>query len=484
MLTRIMLFVDRETEMERLDGLLGRKGGGLAVVWGRRRIGKTRLLVEWVHKCGGVYTVADSSTSEIQRRYFASALAERLAGFGDVEYPDWPTLLTRLASEAKRERWRGPIVVDELPYLVLAAPELPAVLQRWVDHEMRDAGLVVALAGSSQRMMQVLALSASAPLYGRAEELLEIGPLEARYIRDGFGRLSPRQIIETYAAWGGVPRYWELASARGGRGTRGGAPGEVRNRLVHLALDPLGPLHREPDRILLEEIPSAAEVRPVLDAIGAGMHRVSEIAGRVGRPATSLSRPLARLVEMGLVRREVPFGEPARRSKRSLYKIADPFFRFWFRVVAPNRGLLAMASDASRRALLDRHFASLVLQAWEDLCRSFVPRLKTPAAVAKLGPFGVVSRWWRAGHPEWDVVALSSDGAHLLLGEAKWNLRPASKSRVEQALRDLTARRAPDLGKRYTSAIETRVLFVPEVPSGWRAKRGGPYVVTAADLLR
>ncbi|HSS79007.1 MAG TPA: ATP-binding protein, partial [Thermoanaerobaculia bacterium] len=332
MLSCIMIFVDRLQEMERLDRLSALEEGGLAVVYGRRRIGKTRLLLQWSSRYKGLYTVADQSSADIQRRYFAEAVAERLPGFADVDYRDWRTLLVRLTREATAASWRGPVIFDELPYLVTSAPELPSVLQRWLDHEARQARLVTAVAGSSQRMMQGLVLGREAPLYGRAREILELGPIEPMYLQEIFGPLSGVDVVETYAAWGGVPRYWELAKE---------VDGGVKSQIERLVLDPLGPLHREPDRLLLEEIPSALEARPILDAIGMGAHRASEIAGRLGRPATSMSRPLDRLLGMGLVRREVPFGEPEKASRRSLYKIDDPFFRLWFRVVAPHRGQLA-----------------------------------------------------------------------------------------------------------------------------------------------
>src|SRR5690606_30187438 len=183
-----------------------------------------------------------------------------------------------------------------------------------------------------QRMMQGLALSREAPLFGRAQVLFEVPSLDISFTQAAVGRLAPRALVDFFTAWGGIPRYWELA-AEAMRNTR-----DTRNVVDALVLNPLGPLHREPDRLLLEETPSALEVRPVLDAIGAGAHRVSEIAGRLGRPPTSLSRPLDRLIELGLAVRDIPFGEPPRSSRRSLYRIADPFTRLWFRVVAPHRG--------------------------------------------------------------------------------------------------------------------------------------------------
>jgi len=173
MLASIMSSLKSTAEMERLDRLASRKGGGLAVVYGRRRI---RLLLEWSRQHGGLYTVAEQSAAEVQRRDFARVIAERLPGFGDVEYPDWRALLTRLARDAEAAAWRGPLVIDELPFLVAASPELPSLLQRWVDHEAERARLIIALSGSSQQLMEKL-IAGNAPLYGRAREILDLGPL-------------------------------------------------------------------------------------------------------------------------------------------------------------------------------------------------------------------------------------------------------------------------------------------------------------------
>jgi uncharacterized protein len=477
MMIRIMRFVDRQAEMERLERLAALPEGGLAVVYGRRRIGKTRLLLEWSRRHGGLYTVADQSAAEIQRRYFAEAVAGRLPGFAEVEYRDWRTLLRRLAREAQGAGWRGPIILDELPYLVSSSPELPSVLQRWIDHEARDARLVVAVAGSSQRMMQGLVLGPDAPLFGRAREILDLRPMDAAYLREVFTPASSRELVELHAAWGGVPRYWELASE---------LRQPVRLQIDHLVLDPLGPLHREPDRLLIEEVPSALEVRPVLDAIGAGVHRVSEIAGRLGRPATSMSRPLDRLLGMGLVRREVPFGELEKASRRSLYKIGDPFFRLWFRVVAPHRGPLASGLRQVRLRLLARFWNDLAADAWEELCRQQVPHLSATTPTGRRGPWGPAARWWEATAPEWDLVSESLAGTHLLLGEVKWSAKPFSARALDRARTELTAKPAPHLPARYAGHVTVRTLFVPELePDVGSATRedGGPLVITADDLL-
>ena len=405
-----MDFIDRHDEIRRLDDAMSRPRG-FGVLWGRRRVGKTRLLTEWCQHNDGVYAVADLSGPVLQRRYLASALALRLPGFDEVEYPDWRALLRRLDRDADGHGWRGPLIVDELPYLVAAEPAILAVLQNWLDSPTRQVGLVVC--GSSMRMMHSAVLDSGAPLYGRASEAFCVQPLRPGFLAEVFPRASPRALVSAYAVWGGMPKYWELAESFGAASSAA---------VDSLVLDPGGPLHREPERLLQAETPSATALRPLLDVIGNGAHRVSEIAGRLGRQASSLSGPLATLGEMGLIHRETPFGSDPKSGKRSLYQIADPFLRFWFRVVAPNRSLFATAPRETRLAVWQRHRARLEAYAWEELCRMAVPNLhRVVPAIATFGPLGEGQRYWRGNDPELDIVARSVAGPDILVGEAKWN---------------------------------------------------------------
>jgi hypothetical protein len=453
-----MDFMNRAEELRRLAAM----DAGLAVVWGRRRVGKTRLLLEWCERESGMYTVADQSAPDTQRAWFASTIARAVPGFGDVTYPDWSALLARLATS----RLRGPLVIDELPYLVATSPELPSVLQRWLDHDARRARLRVAVAGSSQRMMQGLVLSHEAPLYGRAKVLLDLSPLEPAHLRRALGPLPDVAWLEHFAAWGGIPRYWELAAT---------VRGSARERLLTLAMSPLGPLFTEPERLLLEELPPAPEVRPILDAIGSGAHRLSEVAGRIGRAATSLAKPLDRLLGMRLIRRETPFGEPERGGKRSLYKIDDPFLRFWFRVVAPHRAELVAGDDVSRRRILERHWPALVAQAFEDLCRASVPRSRS---LGRFGTWGPAFRFWHGAAPEWDVIAKDLEEDRTLVGEVRLG-KPRSADDLRGACQRLAARSLP---APVRSREIVRVLFVPTAPT--RTTIASVHVVTLADLMR
>lgn len=413
-------FLDREEELLRLEQLFGRREGSLGVLYGRRRTGKSRLLREALPAKRTIYFVGDERESSLQRASLAREIARVLPGFDRVHYPEWDALLTRFWSEAPV----GTILVlDELPALVSKASELPSLLQKRVDARVsRRVHLV--LSGSSQRMMQGLVLDRTAPLFGRASEILKIGPLPAGWIQRALRLRDPVEAVAAFSVWGGVPRYWELAAD---------LP-DLETAMAQLVLSPMGALYDEPTTLLLDDTRDTAQAASLLSLIGRGCHRLSEIAARLEKPATSLSRPLHRLIELGLVRREVPFGVSPRTAKRTRYQIADPFLRFWFRFVEPNRSQLEAGRLNAVATRIGREIAHHVGGLWEDLVRESVPRLEIFGR-----EFGTASRWWGAGLDktpmEIDLVAESDDGNSLLLGEVEWREETDTKRLVAELRR-------------------------------------------------
>ena len=454
-----LAFFDRKEELGRLRSLLARREGGLAVLYGRRRCGKSRLLHEALPKGGSVYYVGDDREPSIQRAAFALEIGRLLPGFGDVAYPDWDALLLRLFRDAKK----GMVVaVDELPSLVVSAPEIPSLLQKQLDRGTNRVHLI--LAGSSQRMMQGLVLDRNAPLFGRAIEVVRIAPLEVGWIRTALRLPDDRRAIEAYAVWGGIPRYWELAAD---------LP-DLLSAIRKLVLSPLGVLHDEPKSLLLDDMRDVTQASSLLTLIGSGCHRLSEIAGRLGKPATSLARPMAKLIDLGFVRRDVPFGADAKSGKRSAYRIGDPFLRFWFRFVEPNRSRLEAGLLGSVARDVERDLPLHVSGVFEDLVRRSVPR-----ALCFDQDWGPAASWWGPGRDqspmEVDVVALSADRRHLLVGEVKWG-EQVDATRELNELRRKAANLPFTEGKEVHLALWTR----SRRPSGGR----GAEFFTAGDVLR
>ncbi|MBI5486007.1 MAG: ATP-binding protein [Deltaproteobacteria bacterium] len=414
-------FLDRENERRRLRRFLAGAAGRLAVVFGRRRCGKSTLL-QRVRTEADLYFLADQRDALLQIQAAAAEADRLLPGLAAGRYATWDALLEALHARVPA---RLNVILDEFPYLVAGAPALPSMIQGYLDRP-GPKRLSFVLCGSSQRMMQGLVLDRSAPLYGRSEEILKIEAFAAGWLPAALGVDGPAA-IEAYSVWGGVPRYWELAKAHAG----------LLPAIEELVLDRQGVLHDEPAGLLLDELRTAGQAYSLLSLIGGGSNRLSEIAGRMGRPAGSLTRPLANLVELGYVRREVPFGESERTTRRTLYRIDDPFLAFHFRFVQPARSLLGMGHTAAVAAGIRTQLAGHVGAIWETLARRSVPALRVAGAA-----WGPASRWWAAASsagPELDVVAESLDGRRVLVGEAKWSTRRAD---VRRSLESLRARAA------------------------------------------
>ena len=418
-------FIDRENERSRLTRAFSRREGSFCCLYGRRRCGKSRLLQEVLPDNSSVYYVGDEREPSLQRASLAASIATVLPGFDEVKYADWRTLLDRWYREAHKG---AILVLDEFAYLVTGSRELPSIIQRLVDqYARRPVHLVIA--GSVQRMMQGLVLDAAAPLYGRAREILEIGPLGAAWLREAFGFSRAIDVVEAYSIWGGIPRYWELALDSH----------STREAIRDLVLDPHGVLHSEPRRLLLDDLRETAQAASILSLIGGGCSRISEIASRIEKPVTSLTRPLSRLLDIGLVSRELPFKAPSRSSKKSLYRIRDPFLAFWFRFIEPNRSRLEAGNLESVVDEIEKTIAIHQGIIWETLVRDSIPLLPIEKILWR-----PARRWWGAGTDrkllEIDVAAESVDGKSLLLGEVKLTANAKASDKSIRELQNKAAR--------------------------------------------
>lgn len=453
-------FLDRAAECARLQRFLARDESSLCALYGRRRCGKSRLLREMLPAVRAVYYVADDRDASLQRIGLAREIGRRLPGFDRVLYPDWEALLERWWEQAPQG---AVLAIDEFPALVSQAPEVPSLLQKLLDRQTAHGPLLV-LTGSSQRMMLGLVLDRSAPLFGRAAEIMQVAPLEAGWLREALGLGEDARVVDAWAVWGGVPRYWELAADHP----------DLATAVRELVLSPLGVLHEEPASLLLDDLRETTQAASILSLVGRGCHRLSEIAGRLGKPATSLSRPMQRLIELGLVRRDLPWGTSTRSAKRTLYRIADPFLRFWFAFVEPERSRLeAGRLDAVARevwAAFPRHVAGV----WEELVRTSIPRGTWLSRSWK-----PATSWWGLaldGKPmEVDVVAESEDGAALLVGEAKWG-KEADLPRLAVQLREKAARLPAAAGRAVSLG-----LWLEQPPS--RSAPEGVGVFGPRDVL-
>lgn len=416
-----MKFVDRIGETARLRDALSREKSSLVVVYGRRRLGKSTL-IKRVLSDRDVYFIADRSEGQHQRTLLAKVIAQVFSDFDKLTYPDWESMFRAVNYRADK---RFTLCLDEFPYLVEQSPELPSVLQKIVDEKQLKYNLV--LCGSSQNMMYGLFLDSTAPLYGRADEIMRLAPIRLPYIQEALG-LDATAAIEEYSVWGGVPRYWELRESRS----------SLDDAMWHNILSGNGALFEEPIKLFQDDVKDIVKTSTIMSYIGTGANRLSEIAGRCDEPATNLSRPLKKLIDLGFLEKDIPFGIDEKNAKKSLYKIADPFMAFYYQFVVPNRSFIELNRRLPIDQALNTHFSEYVSMQWEKMCRDAVTGNLVNGVL-----YGKAKRWWgsvlneakKAEQVEFDVVAESIDKKYLLVGECKWTTQENGKQLTAELLR-------------------------------------------------
>ena len=408
-------FVKRDRELGLLDE--AREQGGLVVVFGRRRIGKTRMLCRWIAEHNGLYSQAIETGFSQQVRQTYHDIVDSLDV--RIEPENWTDFFELLA--AQKERWI--FCLDEFPYLVASDPSLPSRLQKWLDHDM-PPGCLLILAGSSRTMMHQLFLNRSAPLFGRALRIMQVGSMDYHAFCVALGlRPDVPESFEKFACVGGVPKYWEFCESRQ----------SVTELADSLYFDFAPYMEHEPHRMLGDEGIAGQNALSVLEAIGRGAERPSEIARRLGIPQTNLSRLFQQLLDGSVLMRELPFGESLRSTKRIFYRIEDPALRFCFRVYSPHRSLWHGYSEREKRERIHQHAATV----FEDWCRDRVTGAR---------------RYWEKDLEIDFVAPLAGEGDGLLVAEVKWRrLSAAQRRKVE---RDLVEKwKRSTLAKRHGNVV-------------------------------
>jgi len=412
-------FINRTDELALLNKVSPK--GGLVVVYGRRRVGKTALLNKWLRDVNGVMSQAIEASCALQLEGVNADFKEYL------KFPTEPRSWNDFFNLLDRIEGKATVALDEFPYLVISDPSLPSIVQRWFD-QRRNKKTLLMLCGSSTQMMQDAVLNEDAPLYGRASAIINLRSMsyDTFCSFSGHKRIEPKA-FEIFAITGGIPRYWELLETYKCKDAISAA------QELFFGTSPV--LESEPRRVLSDEKVEGLSALSVLEAIGRGANRSSEIAGRIGISQTSLAKSLELLVRVGAIIRDTPFGISPKDSKRSIYRIYDPCLRFWFSVYSPFRSRWPTVDNTEKSRLLTQHAGYV----FEDYVREQF-----------LGSI----RYWEPGL-EFDGV-IEKKNKLLTILEVKWGRCGASEKRaLQKAIRQKFASSA--LARKYKLG-EVKVL--------------------------
>jgi len=455
-------FVNRSEELSRLHDLYESTSAELAVIFGRRRLGKTALVNESLEGYDdAVFYQARQKTSELQLGQFIDAAAESFPGVTRIR-EDWEEILRYLAEQD------AIIVLDEFPYLVEQDDSLPSVLQALFDHDLEDSSVTVVLVGSSISMMEEAALLGNSPLYGRSSLKLDIRQLPFDAAMEFFDdSYTADEQVFTWGIFGGVPYYLEEVSP----------DATLAENIQSAILSRHGTLHDEPDYVLRMELTEPTRYFSILETIAGGSTSRNEIAGATGIDYNQLSKYLNRLSRLRLVDQHVPITERKERSKRSRYRIRDPFFRFWFHFVYGTGEQYDAIGEPAYEALIEPELADFVSEAFEELCCSALRALYPEYTITKTG------QWWYGEH-EVDVVGLTSEGT-LIAGECKFQQSPLgynALSRLERHVDELRWSPRDGTERTETYALFSRNGFKPSVREA-AAERDDIRLCTVSDVV-
>jgi len=476
-------FVGREAELQLLDRLWARPEATLLILYGRRRVGKTRLLIHWLRQGStGVagqdrlarrvlYWVAEPSSARDQLRSFSQAVYNfanpQAPAPEDFSYASWQQAWEQVAALAQTERLA--LLMDEFTYLLEIDPGIAGQLQNLWDHTLSRANLFLVICGSHLRMMQRHTLSYQAPLYGRAAAQLRLQPLPFGMTARYFPGFDADERVAIYAIWGGIPAYWERLDPAATLSDN------IRNEL--LTANNL--MQAEPRLLLQDFVNEPHNYVGILRAIANDAHTQGEIAAFTGLAQGHVSQYLSTLRDTGFVERRAPVTQ-GERSRLGRYHIVDPYLRFYYRFLANRQSQLALGIQEQLLAEIRRHLRDFIgANTWEELCREWLLRASAQQAVPVLVD-QVGSAWTRAAQV--DVVGVNSMEKTLVLGECKWGPEPSGRSVLTELI-DKTAEVVPDQGQWQvyylgfaraswtpaSHAFAQEVTSVPPSGKNWRA---------------
>ncbi|RJP24400.1 MAG: ATP-binding protein [Deltaproteobacteria bacterium] len=404
-----MRFVDRKEELEFLEAEYRQPSFRFIPLYGRRRVGKTRLVQELIKDKPAIYFLADTVSGQEQLKNLGRSVGEYFQDRILIEggFRDWEQFFRYIREKSTDKRLV--LAIDEFPYLVSATRAISSIFQKGIDTHLKDTRLFLILLGSSIGMMEREVLFSKAPLYGRRTGSLKVEELKFRALQGFFPEADLKKRAAIFSTFGTIPAYLEQVR-----------PHEsILRNISELILSRNTFLHNEVEFLLREEFREPRDYYVILRAIAQGKRKLAELMNDTGFDKAHLSRYLDILRSRGFVEKEVPATEKSPdKSRLGLYRMHDRFFSFWFKYVLPNRGRLEIGNADYVLKLIQETLDQHVGDAYESISRETFLDM----ALRRNIPITSLGRWW-SKNEEIDLVALDEESRAIWFGECKWSGR-------------------------------------------------------------
>lgn len=409
-------FVGRISQLSAMDRVWESSQASLMILYGRRRVGKTRLLTHWIrhNDIYGLYWMAEATSALDQLRSFSQALADfedpEMDVPLDLSYPNWEYALRRAANLARDRRLV--LFIDEVTYLMDVTPSIVGTFQKAWDQWLSQSNIFLALCGSQMGLMQRELIAHDAPLYGRANIQMKLEPLRFGATKQFFPDYDAWQRVQLYTIWGGIPAYWERLDQSL----------SVLGNLEMLLMPSNSWMMDEPRLLLQDFVNDPHNYVGIMRTIAKGTQTFSDIGKQTGLSMGHTSQYLSLLRDTGFVERRIPVTETNPNSRRGRYFVTDPYLRFYYRFLAAYHSKLAMGQHQQTMVAIESDLPAFIEQnTWLDLCQEWLLRASDQGEL----PFAIedVGGEWKRSFMV-DVVGYNPTAHQLVLGVRCWNAAP------------------------------------------------------------
>ena len=402
------MFIGREQELNTLNKLYRSDRFEFAVIYGRRRVGKTALISEFTKDKDTIFFTGVETNAKQNLDNFSRCIMEFGTGIAaDSSFASFQAALEYVFELAKTKRIV--LVIDEYPYVARASKSLASTLQLLIDKNKDSSKLFLILCGSSMSYMEDHVLAYKAPLYGRRTAQLKISPFDFFEACRYFTKFSDIDKALAYGIVGGTPQYlMQINDSL-----------SIEENIKSTHLNPASSIFEDPNNLLKQEVREPAIYNAVVTAIAAGCSKMNEISNKIDEDTSVCATYIKNLITLGVVKKESPYGEKS--SRKTIYSIEDNMFRFWYSFVPENTSIISRGATDLAYQRIAPELPSYMGGVFEEICKQYLWKLLLDGKCAV--NFSDLGRWWGTNpktrtQEEIDIMGTDKDSA--LFAECKW----------------------------------------------------------------
>lgn len=403
------IFIGREKELTDLNELYKQKKFQLFVLYGRRRVGKTTLLNEFCKNKDSIFYSAEQSNDKLNLEKFSALVFEFYQEENLEPFSTWTNALSYI-NQRQHEK-QLVLIIDEFPYLVRKNKALLSELQHLIDHKLKNGNLFLVLCGSYMGFMEKEVLGSKSPLFGRRTGQLHLKPFSYKTSVKFLEGFTEEDKLKLYGAFGGTPLYLQQVNSEE----------SFEENLKRAFLKNTSYLYEEPLLLLRQEVQEPGVYSAIIETIAGGYTKANEISTKIGEDVAKCLKYIKTLCELGILYKEVPWGEKD-SSRKTIYGISDFMFRFWYRYVFANRTLIETgAKEAIWQKKISPDYNHYMGVVFEKICMDYLTEQNAKGELPFL--FTSIGRWWGTNpvtRSQIEIDIIANDRKEYLIGECKW----------------------------------------------------------------